>query len=94
MFTDAKDDVSDAANSPQISRLGRLREPSPYFASYVAFSPRLLLFKSSFDFLRAPAAPPKLLGLTAYTSGVIRFLVCQVGNDPADIQVAPLAVAK
>ena len=37
----------------QISRLGRLRGPSSYFARCLAFSPRLLLFKSSFDFLRA-----------------------------------------
>jgi len=30
-------------------------EDHSYFASYVAFSPRLLLFKRSFDFLRADA---------------------------------------
>ena len=38
------------------SRIGRLRGPSSYFASHVAFSPRLLLLKSSFDFLCARVA--------------------------------------
>ena len=55
---DAETNDGDRAwsRATQISRL-RLRGPSSYVASYVGFSPRLLLFKRLFDFLRASVPP-------------------------------------